>query len=299
MAYTVEQVIKDVRKLLDEEALDSSAFTADGQTASTEADDTELDELIRSRIVEARNFVLGGCDVSMLREDCEVITSDDRPGAPIKLEALFTGLRVGLYPSDAVLRLASVKGDTWKRAVTEFIPFEDGAYAMLQDPYSTGTPQSPKAAEGYSLYEVENPEPEPEPEEVQEEPAAETREVSEVEPTSENQEEEQETQEGEQDPEPEPEQENWAVELYSWVGEDLTAEDMNYALRYVKSYTLGDMMPPEEEEVESDVHVEFEPLRAALRYYLAGLVAGILKDERKDDFIHLATMQMGVGAREG
>ncbi len=140
MAYQLSELITDVRRLLDEQAADESLLvnslgepSGEPSGTVTDVDDTELDALIRGYAEEARNFVLKGCDASLLSKDL-----------------LRTEVNVinSVSFSDC-LRLVRVSGSDWKRDVSEFIDASSPDFAMIKDSIAGGTVYSPRVGIRY------------------------------------------------------------------------------------------------------------------------------------------------------
>ena len=141
------EVITDVRRLLDEQAANGSGFVLDDSSATqTDADDTELDSLIENRIVEARNFVLGGCDVGLLQAGSDIESLTASTPTAIQRDGATVGQR---YTVSSVLRLVRAQCPFWYRDITEFVDMGSADYTMLQDGISSGTAVTPKGASGH------------------------------------------------------------------------------------------------------------------------------------------------------
>lgn len=133
MGYAIATLKTDVRKLLDEQGVNDSGFTNAGGTGIADTDDSEIDALIALYAPEARNFVLSGCEASLLEK--EVSRGSITTGA-----ANITG----------VMRLVRATNSNWKRDVTEFIDKGSKDYTMFAETESAGTNYSPKVAYGYT-----------------------------------------------------------------------------------------------------------------------------------------------------
>ena len=165
MGYQLSELITDVRRLLDEQAADESLLVnglegepsgePEGTVAEPEGtvtepegtetegaeeveefdtDDTELEALIRGYAEEARNFVLKGCDASLLPED---------------LNKASVNAGVNSVSLSSCLRLVRVSCLTWKRDVSEFIEASSPDYVTITDPIAGGTAYSPRVGIRY------------------------------------------------------------------------------------------------------------------------------------------------------
>lgn len=134
MGYPLSEFCQDVRLLLDEQAADESLLTNGGEgSGSPDVDDSELDALVKGYAVEGRNFVLRGCDASLLSED---LTQAVVPPS-------------GVVALNDCLRLVRVQGALWKRSVSKFVDSSTPDYAMLGDDIAGGTIYDPKVGVRY------------------------------------------------------------------------------------------------------------------------------------------------------
>lgn len=131
MGYAIATLKTDVRKLLDEQGVNDSGFTNAGGTGIADTDDSEIDALIALYAPEARNFVLSGCEASLLEKD---LTRNANSTTPYVAKI------------DDVLRLVRVTSSSWMRDVTEFIDKGSKDYTMFAATESAGTNYSPKVA---------------------------------------------------------------------------------------------------------------------------------------------------------
>lgn len=155
MAYTIAALVIDVRRILDEQGADDSGFstldveTSSGGTSSSyagEADDRELDELIKGYVLDARSFVMGGCDAGLFSpDDLEVEGSDGTNTLGMDLNG-DSGLTYVYAVIEDCLRVVRWDVDNFRRSITEFIDRGTPEYMALQDPLTTGTPWNPKGA---------------------------------------------------------------------------------------------------------------------------------------------------------
>lgn len=127
----VEEFVPVVREFLDEVNANDSEFLKGDDSSS-------LDAIIKSKIIDAANYVNLNADFSLMRpERREYYGSPDSNGVIIhKMDG-------------GVLRLISAYVEGWSRAVTKFVPSTIGEYAALKNPVTTGYPDNPKAGIEY------------------------------------------------------------------------------------------------------------------------------------------------------
>ena len=129
----VESFVSVVREFLDEVNANDSEFLKGDDSSS-------LDAIIKSKIIDAANYVNLNADFSMMnpsRYDGYTIPSNDG---------------VITHEIDRnMLRLISAYVSGWSRAVTEFIPSTSNEYASLKNPITSGYPDNPKAGIEYHL----------------------------------------------------------------------------------------------------------------------------------------------------
>lgn len=152
MPYPIATLITDVRRIIDEQGADDSGLstleTANYDPTNThypvEADDRELDDLIRQYVLDARNFVMGGCDAGLFSpDDLEVEGFDGTNTLGMDSDG-DSGLVYAYAVIENCLRVVRVDVDNYRRSITEFIDRGTPEYMALQDPLTTGTPWSPK-----------------------------------------------------------------------------------------------------------------------------------------------------------
>lgn len=120
-----------VREFLDEVNTNDAEFL-DG------SDDESLTAIIKSKIIDAANYVNLNADFTLIKPDRTEVYKKPEPDGVIIYE---------MEPK--ILRLVSVYVQGWSRAVTEFIPSTSDGYAALKNPITTGYPDNPKVAIGY------------------------------------------------------------------------------------------------------------------------------------------------------
>lgn len=128
MQKPVEKIVADVRKCIDEIALNDADFIS-GQ------DNTEMDAIIRSKIIDALRYVHGNADWSLIDSDVVVNLSD------VAIDGRLVG-RVPL-PED-YMRLCYARFSSWPLFLSDPIYWNDKEYALLSDEYATGTWERPK-----------------------------------------------------------------------------------------------------------------------------------------------------------
>lgn len=128
MQKPVEKIVADVRKCIDEIALNDADFIS-GQ------DNTEMDAIIRSKVIDALRYVHGNADWSLIDSDVVVNLSD------VAIDGRLVG-RVPL-PED-YMRLCYARFSSWPLFLSDPIYWNDKEYALLSDEYATGTWERPK-----------------------------------------------------------------------------------------------------------------------------------------------------------
>lgn len=128
----IEEVILQVRTKIDEIQLNESEDVLG-------TDDSDIDTIIMSNINEAINYVVGNADVSLLEPNASI--SAGEPNAIV--EGNGNEYKVSVSIKD-LLRLVSVSAEGWPKSVSETIHSTLPEYAMLSNPYTTGTHERPK-----------------------------------------------------------------------------------------------------------------------------------------------------------
>lgn len=165
MKKAVTDIIDDVRRLIDEIGLNESEDVLG-------ADDAELRSIIRANIVPAAKYVTGNADWSLLEAD---VTKNNEPVSgeggniqPLPVEPIsgesetsndeatlhteangikWWEIRPFYFNSKAeFFRLVEATLSDWHYAQKDIIWNTDKEYAMLKNPYTTGTPERPKVA---------------------------------------------------------------------------------------------------------------------------------------------------------
>lgn len=129
----IEEVISQVRTKIDEIQLNESEDVLG-------TDDSDIDTIIRSNINEAINYVVGNADVSLLEPNAS-ISAEEEPNAIVDENG--NEYKVSVSIKD-LLRLVSVSAEGWPKSVSETIHSTLPEYAMLSNPYTTGTHERPK-----------------------------------------------------------------------------------------------------------------------------------------------------------
>ena len=127
----VGDIVSRVRQTLNESQVNESEFY-------TGADESELDGLIRSRALEALNFVHGTAEAGLLDADRTVSAVSD--AAPVG-----GGYLCAVVPVPGFSRLKSIHVGGWARALSELGDCDSPEYAKQSDPYACGTPERPVA----------------------------------------------------------------------------------------------------------------------------------------------------------
>lgn len=124
------EIVSLVRRTLNEAQINESEFYSG-------ADETEIDNLIKSRILEALQFVNSTADSSILEPDKvdTSVSSTRKVGDWI----------CGIVLTPDFLRVRSIRVEGWTKALTEVIYDDDAAYQMQSDPLACGTPDNPIA----------------------------------------------------------------------------------------------------------------------------------------------------------
>ena len=132
MRKTVPEIIRAVRTCIDEIAVNDAEFY-------TEKDSEELDTIIEQKIVDGVRFVHGTADEGMLTPDAFITEK----GETASIDDDLVG-RVVL--PENFMRLCYAGLSSWVMHVNKYVLWTDKEYAMLKDPYSTGTWERPKLA---------------------------------------------------------------------------------------------------------------------------------------------------------
>lgn len=133
MRLTVKELIRKVRICIDEIALNDAEFTGT-------QDNTEMDTIIREKILEALRYIHEKASPEYLEPDI-VLTSGTAEGMTV--DSRLVG---HLALPDDLLRVVYARFQSWPLHVTDYILWGDPEYAMLHDPYATGTWERPKVA---------------------------------------------------------------------------------------------------------------------------------------------------------
>lgn len=133
MKVTVGELVRKVRITIDEIALNDAEF-------SGIQDNSEMEAIIREKILEAVRYVHEKAAPEYL--EAGTVLTEGNGGEMTVDERL-----VGRLPlPDNLLRVCYARFLSWPLRVTEYILLGDKEYAMLQDPYTTGTWERPKVA---------------------------------------------------------------------------------------------------------------------------------------------------------
>ena len=127
---SLDELVRDVRISLDENAVQSAYLEAD-------ADNLELDELIRSKLPEAARDVTESASVELL---------DPEP-MPTEVESCEYGGMLSV-PED-FLRFVSLKMAGWEKSVTVLAGEGSDIDKMQGNPYTRGTSKKPVCVLGH------------------------------------------------------------------------------------------------------------------------------------------------------
>lgn len=127
MSKTISSIIEDVRVCMDEIGKNDAQFV--GST-----DDSEMDTIIKSKIVDAYNFVYENADIALLGNS--VLTTSS---TPIRKETNSVSFAV----DDELLRFVQAKMDSWKRSVVDAIYEDNPLYVSALDEYVGATIDRP------------------------------------------------------------------------------------------------------------------------------------------------------------
>lgn len=132
MIKSVDDIVEEVKICIDEIGLNDSEMIGS-------QDNMEMSVIIRSKIIDALRYVNGNADLSMLTPDL-IIGKDN---TSVRIDEDLVGHVV--LPDD-FMRLCYARFSSWVMFLSEPVYWDEPEYAMLKDPYATGTPERPKLA---------------------------------------------------------------------------------------------------------------------------------------------------------
>lgn len=132
---TIDGIVARVKVKIDEIAPNDAEFLQ-------EQDNVEMYTIIRESILEGLRFVCSNADPSMIDPD-SVMTGENCPEGMLVDSNLVGHLTL----PDNFLRLVYARFSSWVTYVTEPVYWnQENEYAMLHNPYTTGTWERPKVA---------------------------------------------------------------------------------------------------------------------------------------------------------
>lgn len=133
MVVTVEELVRKVRVCIDEIALNDAEFLG-------VQDNVEMETIIREKLLEAVRYIHEKAGPELLEPDTVLSPAN---GQQMAIDSRLVG-RMEL--PDELLRVCYARFNSWPLHVTDYILWGEPEYAMLQDPYTTGTWERPKVA---------------------------------------------------------------------------------------------------------------------------------------------------------
>jgi hypothetical protein len=130
MNKNVEDILRDVRTVIDEIALNDSDFFGG-------LDNYELHEIVRQKLAEAVDFVHGNANANLVDfSDASVKSKDLTNGASADDSSIGSGFEYRIKKPNNFLRFIQGVMDCWSEYVTETIDAGDPDYLKVQDEYS-------------------------------------------------------------------------------------------------------------------------------------------------------------------